>query len=92
MAAQGLQLFARARPGHAFAAFDQEQRAMMGAVDQAGAVIEKCILRPVQRDTAVRATVAVEIHSALAAHAEQFEAVYAEGIVVDRRLPVLLTP
>ena len=77
--AQGQQLLTLARAGYALAAFNQEQRAMVGAVDEAGAVIEKGILRPVQRDAAVRAPVAVEVHLALAAHAEQFEAVYAEG-------------
>ena len=52
---------------------------MMGAVDQAGTVIEKCVRLPVQGDTPVRAAVAVQVHLALATHAEQFEAVYAEG-------------
>jgi hypothetical protein len=47
-AVQGLQPLARARAGHAFAALDQEQRAMMGALDQAGAVVEKAVWRPVQ--------------------------------------------
>lgn len=52
---------------------------MMGAVDQAGAVVEKFIFGPVQRDATVRAPVVVEMHLALATHAEQFDAVYAEG-------------
>ncbi len=52
---------------------------MVGAMDQAGAVIEEGILRPVQGDAAVRATVAVEVHLAQAAHAEQLDAFYTEG-------------
>ncbi|BBV99111.1 hypothetical protein STW0522PSE72_44620 [Pseudomonas monteilii] len=52
---------------------------MVGTVDETGAVIEKRIFRPVQRDAAVWATVAVEENLALATHAKQFDAVYAEG-------------
>ncbi|KMU96535.1 hypothetical protein AC138_08395 [Pseudomonas putida] len=79
MAAQGLQLLTLTGACHAFAAFYQEQRTVMGAVDEAGAVIQKRVLCPVQRDVPVRAAVAVQVHLALATHAEQFEAVYAEG-------------
>ena len=55
---------------------------MMGAVDQARALVQEGICRPVQGDAPVRAAVAVEVHLALAAHAEQVDAVYAEGAAV----------
>jgi len=82
MAVQGLEHFAFARACHAFTALHQKQRAMMGTVDQAGTVVEKGILCPVQRDAAVRAAVAVQVCLALTAHAEQLDAVYAEGAAV----------
>lgn len=79
MAAQGLEHIPFAGASHAFATVDQKQRAMMGAVDQAGAVVEKGVLRPVQWDTAMWAAVAVKMHMTVAAHAEKVDAVYAEG-------------
>ncbi|MNN43958.1 hypothetical protein D3C81_1582240 [compost metagenome] len=78
-AVQGLQRVTFAGACHAFAILNQEQRPVMGTVDQAGTVIEKCVRLPVQGDTPVRAAVAIQVHTALTTHAEQFAAVYAEG-------------
>lgn len=52
---------------------------MVGAVNQAGAVIEEGIWRPVQGYAAVRATVAVKVNLAQTAQAEQLDAFYTEG-------------
>ena len=54
----------------------------MRAMDKAGAVVEKGVRRPMQGDAPVRAAVAIKVHLALATHAEQFDAVYAEGATV----------
>ncbi len=59
---------AAARPSHAFAAIEQKQRAVGGALQQAAAAIEKLIGQPFQANAAVRAAVEVQVHSALMAH------------------------
>ena len=44
---------------------------MGGALDQAGAVIEKLVRQPFQRDATVRAAIAVGIQLAVLAHGKQ---------------------
>ncbi|MCY1557230.1 hypothetical protein D9M68_940630 [compost metagenome] len=60
------------RSGHAFARIDQKQCAVGGALDQAGAVVEKLVRQPFQGNAAVRAAVAVGKYLAVLAYGKQF--------------------
>lgn len=71
MAVKACEYLPGARPGNAFARFDQEQCSVGGALDQAGAGIEELIRLPFQRNSPMRAAIFVGIHVSFSAHDEQ---------------------
>ena len=71
MAVKACEHLPGARPGNAFARFDQEQCSVGGALDQAGAGIEELIRLPLQRDSPMRAAIFVGIQLSFPAHEEQ---------------------
>jgi hypothetical protein len=66
-----LQALSFAGPRDTLAVFDQKQRAMPGAADQAAAVVEKPPVLPVQGYVAMRAAVDVQVGTALVTDREQ---------------------
>lgn len=59
----------------AFAAFNEEQRAVGRAVDKARAVVQELVGLPFQRDATVRAAIVVDEYLPVAPCSEQFAAI-----------------
>lgn len=60
--------------GDAFTVFDQKQRTVGGALNQAGALIEELIGLPLQSDPAMGAAVGVDVYLLIAAHCKKWPA------------------
>ena len=71
MACQGAERLPGAGAGYAFTAFNQKQRAMGGALDQAGTGVEKLVGVPFQADAAMRAAIFIHIDLTFTAHGKQ---------------------
>lgn len=71
MGVQRGQRLAFAGAGHAFAVLDQKQCTVGGALDQAGAAVQKLVGLPFQRDAAMRAAIPVDEHLALSAYRQK---------------------
>ena len=69
-AIKGCQKLPGTRPGHAFPGLNQKQRGVGRALNQAGAGVEELIGVPLQRYTAMRAAVFVDIDLAVSANRE----------------------
>ena len=81
----GGQGFALARAGDAFAVLDQKQRAMGGALDKAGAAVEKLVGQPLQRDAAMGAAIVVDKHLSGPSHDQQLETCQLEAAALSFR-------
>ncbi|ROL83312.1 hypothetical protein BK637_29230 [Pseudomonas chlororaphis] len=57
--------------GDAFTVFDQKQRTVGGALDQAGAGIEELVGLPLQSDPAMGAAIGVDVDLSIAAHCKK---------------------
>lgn len=68
-----------ARAGDTFAILDQKQRAVGGALNQAGAAVQKPVRLPLQRNTAMRTAIGVDENPALSAHRQKPVAVQLEA-------------
>lgn len=66
-----VQVFTFAWPGDAFSVFDEKQRAMGCALDQAGTVIKELVRLPFQGNAAMRALVFVHVNLPATAYCKQ---------------------
>ena len=71
MAIESGQRLTFAGAGHALAILDQKQRTVGGALDQAGAAVQKLVGLPFQRDAAMRAAIPVDENLALSAYRQK---------------------